>query len=89
MSLLLWCKKITLALLVDIGGNDDCKTIPICEMDCYMRGPSYRCNRRGIQEVPSFPESTQDLYVAIVLSKTVIHHNFSHFNNLSWYIVIN
>lgn len=68
MSLFLLCKIITLVLLVEVScnPNEDCKTIPNCEMDCYTIGPSYRCNRRGLIEVPSFPESTGEMYVAIV-----------------------
>ncbi|CAG2209534.1 unnamed protein product [Mytilus edulis] len=65
MSLLLWSKEITLVLLVgsSCNANGDCKTIPSCEMDCDTR-PKYRCNRRGIIEVPSFPEATENIDVS-------------------------
>ncbi|CAG2214573.1 unnamed protein product [Mytilus edulis] len=68
MSLLLWCKEITLVLLIGVScnANKDCKTITSCEMDCDIR-PKYRCNNRGIIEVPSFPEATEEMSYRDVL----------------------
>lgn len=67
MSVLLWCKEITLILLIgeSCNANTDCKTISTCEMICYTIGPVYRCNGSGLIEVPSFPESTLELYVVM------------------------
>ena len=90
MSLLLWSKEITLVLLVGVscGANKDCKTIPSCEMDCDTR-PKYRCNRRGIIEVPSFPEATEEMHVTFIFIETVIHHNFSRIlYNMPYYNTI-
>ncbi|XP_063448312.1 carboxypeptidase N subunit 2-like [Mytilus trossulus] len=63
MSVLLWCKNITLLLLIGEGcsANTDCKTLSTCEMVCDTRGPLYRCNGSGLIEVPNFPESTLEL----------------------------
>lgn len=71
MSVLLWCKEIALLLLIGVScnANEDCKTISNCEMVCRTKGPSYRCSRLGLKEVPSFPESTVELYVFTIFWK--------------------
>mgnify|MGYP006906455499 CR=1 FL=1 len=75
MSVLLWCKEITLILLIgeSCNANIDCKNIPACELVCDTNGPSYGCNGRGLIEAPSFPESTVMLYVVMISSKTVVY----------------
>lgn len=67
MSILLWFKEITLLLLIGDSCNaQNCTIISNCKMVCYSKGPTYDCKNSGLTEVPSFPETTLELYVVII-----------------------